>query len=158
MGKVSCHSVKTSLKQLSTIFLQKEEWIPWMRQFDTIHSTKRIARRWPLTVFSNMIHISAMKAIGIWMQFKTTFQCKKGVSRALLISLAKTLGGISAEYNTPVQRPVSCHLCLASENQNMRRKSKMTVHRANLVNKKSKFVISAGNRLYLYCVHTFSKK
>ena len=93
-----------------------------MDQMVRYYSTKRMTRRWPMVVFFNMIDISAMNAIIIWIKLQTSLQCKKGVRRALLITLAKSLAGVTANNNPPLQKPVSSNSSLASENTNKRKR------------------------------------
>ena len=93
-----------------------------MDQMVRYYSTKRMTRRWPMVVFFNMIDISAMNAIIIWIKLQTSLQCKKGVRRALLITLAKSLAGVTANNNPPLQKPVSSNSSVASENTNKRKR------------------------------------
>ena len=120
------------------------------------HSTKLMTRRWTMVVFFNLVDISPMNAIIIWVKLKTYVQCRRGVRCVLLITLAKTIAGITTNYNPSVQRPVSPHSCLASENMNKRRTcycflrkrtgnlryTAKTVNREFLVNTASLFAFS----------------
>ena len=54
------------------------------------------------------------------MKLQTSLQCKKCVSRAVIIASAKSLAGIKAKYNLHVQKLVSFHSFLVSEDTNMR--------------------------------------
>ena len=70
-------------------------------------SNKRMTRRWPMIFFFNMTDISAIIVIILRMKLPTSLQYKKGVRHALFITSAKSLAGITANYNPLVQRPVS---------------------------------------------------
>ena len=57
-----------------------------------------------MVVFYNTIDISALNAIFITMKVQIYLQCQKGVRRALLITLAKSPAGKTANYEPSDQR------------------------------------------------------
>ena len=142
-----------------------------MDQMVRYYSTKPMTRRWPMVVISNIIDISAMNAIIIWMKLQASLQCKKVVRRDLLITLAKSLAGVTANQNPPAQILVSSHLWPAPQNTNKRgdvtcalrrrtgslRFTAATVSRAFVVNTASLFVTSAGNKIKLLCLDNICK-
>ena len=72
-----------------------------------------------MALFFNLLDISALNVILIWMKHQTSLQCQKCVHRALRTASVKSL---AANYTLHVCRPVSFHLCLVSEDTNRRRK------------------------------------
>ena len=112
-----------------------------------------------MAFFFNLLGISAMNVIVIWIKLQTYLQRKKCVRRALLIASAKSLARITVNYSLIVQRPVSFHSCLVSEDTNKRRSvtcalqkrtrnlryPATTVNRVFVVNTASNFVFSARN-------------
>ena len=52
-----------------------------------------------MVIFFNMLDVSALNAIIIWLKLQNSFQSKKMVRRTLLIKLTKSLAGISSEEN-----------------------------------------------------------
>ena len=89
---------------------------------DRYNSAKLMTCRWTMVVYFNMIDISTMNALNVWVKLQTYLQCRKGVRYALLMTLAKSNAGFITNYNPRDQRPVSPLSCLASENTNMRRR------------------------------------
>ena len=88
-----------------------------MDQMVRYFNTNLMTSRW-IMFFFNLLDKSAMYVIVIWMKLETSLQCNKCVRRALLIVSAKSLARIIADYNLNVQRPVSFHSCLVSEDTN----------------------------------------
>ena len=78
-----------------------------MDQMTQCYTTKRMTRRWPMVIFFNMLDVSALNAIIIWLKLQNSFQPKKMVRRTLLIKLAKSLAGISSEKSLSTSETVS---------------------------------------------------
>lgn len=78
-----------------------------MDQMTRCYSVKRMTRRWPMIVFFNMIDISALNAIIIWMKLEKSPKKQKNIRRHLLIKLAKSLAKINTEESLPVSFPSS---------------------------------------------------
>ena len=76
------------------------------------HSTKLMTRRWTMVVFFNLVDISPMNAIIIWVKLQTYLHSRRSVRCALLMTLAKSIAGITTNYNPLFRDPfppfVSC--------------------------------------------------
>ena len=70
------------------------------------YSKKRMTRRWPMVVFFNMIDISALNAIIVWIKLRPSFRNKTKIRRSLLIELAKSLAGLLVEGHQHVSNTV----------------------------------------------------
>ena len=46
------------------------------------HSAKRMTRRLPMVVFLNIVDISALNAMNIWLKFQTSLQFKNRTRRS----------------------------------------------------------------------------
>ena len=72
------------------------------------HSAKRIARRLPMVVFFNIVDISAMNAMYIWLKFQTTLKLKNRTRRSYSpYYIAQITCWNTSNRNPPIQRPVA---------------------------------------------------
>ena len=79
-----------------------------MDQIVRCFTTKRKTRRWPIVIFYNILDISALNALIVYMSYnKENYTAKRGngLRRSLLISLAKELAGLQDE--NAIQIPAS---------------------------------------------------
>jgi len=91
-----------------------------------MYSTKRMTRRWPMTIFYNMLDISTLNAFVIWMSLNPEWESKaKHRRRIFLMELGKLLvqaattpsppsvleGGHGPSKLVPPQKRARCHCC-----------------------------------------------
>ena len=85
------------------------------------YSTKRMTRRWPVAVFSNMLDISALDAYIVWILLNPQWNAKRRHKRRLfLYQLGKELAGIQDDtapaqpdivVDEPPKKRARCSLC-----------------------------------------------
>ena len=77
------------------------------------HSAKRMTRRLPMVVLFNIVDISALNAINIWLKFQTTLQFKNRTCRSFSpYNIGQITCWNTSNGNSPIQRPVSPNLVL----------------------------------------------
>ena len=77
------------------------------------HSAKRMTRRLPMVVFFNIVDISALNAMNIWLKFQTTLQFNNRTRRSFSpYNIGQITCWTTSNGNPPIQRPVAPNLVL----------------------------------------------
>ena len=92
-----------------------------MDEMTQCYSTKRMTYRRPMVIFFNMLDVSSLNAIIIWLKLQNSFQPKKMVRYTLLINWqnpllaynqnSSTSGTVSYSTSLDAKKRKRCYMC-----------------------------------------------